>query len=222
MTSKEYIIKGFALQGLKLLPYQVKAEKVAIEGAKVAAYSAGVAVVEAKNIKPPSGNNYSTGVKKIPNNKFIGSVAEWAQLSILEGSYIVIDESNFPAIVPYDSIQFVACLITIQMAKNIVATTIQGRDGTVKEYISDGDYHINIKGVFTEANGVYPEDDIEVLKNICKAKSNLSVVSKWLQQFDITNIVIDNYSFPQREGFYNTQLFEINALSDQPVELFIK
>lgn len=185
MSEKDYIIKGFGLQGLKTAAYTV-------------------------------------GVDKLPTGKFIGSVAYWAQLNIPAGSYLVIDQNGVQSTISYDGLNFIACLITVQMSKTIIKTPIQGRDGTVKEYISDGDYHINIKGVFTESNGVYPEEEVKTLKEICQAKSSIAVVSAWLQQFDITDIVIDNYSFPQKEGFYNTQIFEINAISDAPIELFIK
>ena len=36
------------------------------------------------------------------------------------------------------------CLVTINQEKNIVATPIDGRVGTIKEYISDGDFQITL------------------------------------------------------------------------------
>lgn len=205
MNKKDYIIKGFGLQLLK-----------------AGSYSAGVAAVRANNIKPPPDNNYKEGINKLPIQKFTGYVPYWAQLSIPDGSYLYVDTSGNQLVTEYQGIDITTCLISVQMNKNIITTPIQGRNGTIKEYISDGDYHINIKGVFTDTNGVYPEEEVRLLKKICDVPSSIAVVSAWLQQFDINNIVIESFSFPQKEGFYNTQLFEINALSDLPVELFIK
>lgn len=57
----------------------------------------------------------------------------------------------------------------ISRAKNIVTTQMVGMDGTVKEYINEGDYQINIVvGVAAVRNGVivdeYPEDGLRELR----------------------------------------------------------
>ena len=206
-TPQQYIIKGFALKRLKDFRY-----------------APGVAGTIAGNIalKNIPRDDFSVGINKLPTSKFVGAVSYWAQLKIPAGSYIVVNQDGSQSVIEYEELDFITCLITIQMNKNIIETVIQGKDGSVKEYISDGDYNINIKGVFTEAGGVYPEEDVNKLKEICQAKASIPIISAWLQQFDITDIVIKNYSFPQKEGFYNTQLFEIIAASDSPVELFIQ
>jgi hypothetical protein len=105
-------------------------------------------------------------------------------------------------------------LFNINQSRNIIKTPIQGLDGTVKEYISDGDYIINIKGVIQGANGVYPTQDVENLISICQAKCALTIFSDYLQILGITNIVIENYSLPQEMGSQSQQVFELNCLSD--------
>ncbi len=49
----------------------------------------------------------------------------------------------------FNSIQLDTVLINISQSKNIVTTALQGRNGTVKEYISDGDYVIQVSGMIT-------------------------------------------------------------------------
>lgn len=123
--------------------------------------------------------------------------------------------------VSVESLSLGVALITVTQSKNIVITPIQGRTGgTVKEYISDGDYHINIKGVLVgEGNEVKPQGKKNVLVAFCQAPVEINVASPLLNDFGIYTIVISDYNFPQVEGQRNVVPFEINAMSDKPIEL---
>jgi hypothetical protein len=110
-------------------------------------------------------------------------------------------------------------LFTIDMQKNIKKTTVQGRDGTVKEYISDGDYMINIKGAIVSPYPlVFPKDDVNLLIKYCKLKTQVPVVSAFLDLFEISDVVIDTYSFAEKLGSRNELGFELNCLSDRPID----
>ncbi len=111
-------------------------------------------------------------------------------------------------------------LLDVSQTKNIVTTAITGRNGTIKEYISDGDYVVNIKGAITTQGNGYPMSDVRGLLSILRKKETLQIVSDYLRIFDIYQIVVTDYKFSQVEGFQNTQFFEINAISDTP-EVFI-
>ena len=50
------------------------------------------------------------------------------------------------------NIHILHSFILIRQAKNIVVTPIQDRDGSVKEYIGQADYEINIRGVICGTN----------------------------------------------------------------------
>ena len=115
-------------------------------------------------------------------------------------------------------------LFDVAQAKNIVTTEIQGRNGTIKEYISDGDFAININGliVHPDAN-TYPETDVSTLMDILKAQTTIGIASRFLNDiFGINSVVVMSYSFPQPEGMQNTQPFQIRCLSNDPIELQIK
>ncbi|MEM7372822.1 MAG: DUF6046 domain-containing protein [Bacteroidota bacterium] len=114
-----------------------------------------------------------------------------------------------------------AVLMRVAQKKNIVMTQIAGRTGTVKELISDSDYVIQIYGSVQTLDGSYPEDEVDRLIEICKAPVSLGVVSPFLQLFDITEIVITDYKFHQKQAYENQQIFEISALSDTSVELLL-
>lgn len=110
-------------------------------------------------------------------------------------------------------------LITVSQTKNIIKTAIQGVNGTVKEYISDGDYQISITGAFFGRENEYPEDDVLLLLDYLKQHNALRVQSEFLQLFDIDDIVVENYRFDAKEGMNNAQFFEISAISEIPQEL---
>lgn len=119
------------------------------------------------------------------------------------------------------SLSIDAVLVDVSMTRNIIKTPIQGLSGTVKEYIADGDFDITIRGVLVSQDNAYPQDDFAMLLHLCKIQYALEVQSDYLQIFNIYNLVVEDYSFPQREGFENTQLFELRCVSDQPIELLL-
>lgn len=112
-------------------------------------------------------------------------------------------------------------LLIVNQTKKIEKTEIQGRSGTVKEYIADGDYSVTVNGIITGPNGHHPAAEIRALKNMLNASVEIEVVSRYLQNLDILNLVVDDYSFQQEAGGYSYQAFTINCVSDIPVELQI-
>lgn len=122
----------------------------------------------------------------------------------------------------YDDIDiyFNTVLFNVSQTKNIVATAIQGRDGTIKEYISDGDYEIDVKLlIVNDQSKIYPVDRVNEVISLLRVKDSIEVISPFLQAFNIFNVVITDYKALSREGFLNTQPFEINMISDNPIEL---
>jgi len=128
-------------------------------------------------------------------------------------------------IIPFVPLRIDSVIMTARMQKNIIKTPIQGRNGTIKEYISDGDYIVDVVGTIsttdqgTKASYGLPEDDIERLINICNIPYPLPVDSTFLNLFGIDKVVIENYMFPQEEGFRNRQKFQIQMVSHQEIDL---
>lgn len=112
-------------------------------------------------------------------------------------------------------------LMVVHQPINIVKTEIQGRNGTVKEYIGAADSEVQITGMITGRNGVYPRDEVARLKKWLDAPVAKGIVSWWLDNLGISNLVVADYDFPQTQGGYSYQIFQINAISDAPVELKI-
>lgn len=116
-------------------------------------------------------------------------------------------------------------LLTVSQAKKIVRTEIQGKDGTVKEYIGMDDYHIAINAIITtqprQVNGHYPANEVAAVKQMLDAPVPIGVTCDYLQRLGIYSVVVTDYSIPQKAGRYSQQDITINCISDAPVQLQI-
>lgn len=109
-------------------------------------------------------------------------------------------------------------LIAINGGKKVVSTALAGntKRGKVKEIINTEDYTITLRGVIiNEDSEDYPWDEVEALKDICEMNEAISIVNAITNIFEIENVVITNYSFPEMVGRPNMQAYSITMLSDE-------
>lgn len=119
-----------------------------------------------------------------------------------------------------EGVQLIWCLTEVQQTKNIVKTPIQGKNGTVKEYISAGDYQVTLRGAITRTfKSNYPLEEMRRFLDLLKDNRALKVVSPYLLQYEIHELVVEDYKMGQEEGKQNMQRFEIRCLSDDPLLL---
>lgn len=116
------------------------------------------------------------------------------------------------------------CLVEITATKEIVKSMPMGgsRAGSVKEYVNMGDYQVSIKGILASKDGSYPLREVKILNQYIKAPVQIPVTHELLYELGIYEIVIESFTLPARPGFENLQAFELQCLSDYPVELEIK
>lgn len=120
----------------------------------------------------------------------------------------------------YPEIKIPSALITLSQTKNVIETSVQGLDDTIKEYVSEGSWNVNIKGIILGSNNVYPKDLVKDLIDILRASAALRINNWYLEQFGIYNVVVIDKNIPQEAGGYSQQIFEFNAKSDTAIELF--
>lgn len=115
-------------------------------------------------------------------------------------------------------------VVALSRNKHIVSTPMTGMDGTVKEYINQDDYQLNIAvGVQAAEGGVpvdkYPAEGIRQLRGFFDVAEPLKVYSAFLELFDISRIVVTGFSATQAtEGNY--QPIAITALSDGEYNIY--
>lgn len=110
-------------------------------------------------------------------------------------------------------------VINVALQKEIVKTALVGRKGTIKEYITDGDYQLSMTVGIVSVDGnneiidQYPEKAVSQLREIMERPEALEVSSAFLDMFGISHIVVTGFSVKQ-QTHSNRQVIEISALSD--------
>lgn len=126
---------------------------------------------------------------------------------------------------------FEECVLTVSQEKNIVTTPLQGRDGTIKEFISKGDFNITAELAVSnyqknssesdQASFEYPKELLEQLIRLLNTDDTIIVDSDFLTVFGIQSAVVMSYNL-QQETHSNRQSLQIQMLSDEPYEIKIR
>jgi hypothetical protein len=182
-----------------------------------------------QNIKPIQGNSNNPYLGKLPSGPTPDPALYMGVLGTPIFSDLTLGDTansgantytdNNGILRTFQPMTFATVLMTINQAKNQEKTKIQGRDGTIKEYIGLGDYIVTINGILPGSNGVYPRDDVAALKQILAAPLALVATSWWLQLFDISYLVIDDFGIPQLPGEQSQQSFSLHTSSDALAEI---
>ncbi len=118
-----------------------------------------------------------------------------------------------------ERLRYESVLVTVSQSKKIVKTSIQGRNGTIKEYIGLDDYSVTINGIITGKNGQRPVEEIAALKRMLDAPIAIEVASSYLQLLDINLLVLEDWEMGETEGSYSYQPFSLTFVSDIQQEL---
>ncbi|MFH6995549.1 DUF6046 domain-containing protein [Flavobacterium sp. FlaQc-48] len=121
------------------------------------------------------------------------------------------------------SLRVDAVTVNLNRSKTIKKESVDGRDSTIKEHITNGDFNIGIEGLIASETGdEYPKEKLFLLKQFLNAPYALRVTHAILNRFGIYELVVDSYSIPSISGTKNIQKFTANATSDETVELIIR
>lgn len=123
-----------------------------------------------------------------------------------------------------EGLTFADAVASASRERRIVSTALVGRDGTVKEYINEGDWSVSlVLGLQGESGGMitdeWPGDELRALRKLLEAKEALRVHSEFLDALNIGRLVIKSSAVRQMtEGNY--QAVEVSAVSDEDYEIF--
>lgn len=124
------------------------------------------------------------------------------------------------------------CILTVVQEKNIVSTPLQGKNGTIKEFISKGDYNITAELAVSnyqksessdqddQSSFQYPKEALEELIKLINVDETIIVDSDFLRVFGIGSAVVQSYNL-QQETHSNRQSLQIQMLSDESYEIKI-
>jgi len=137
-------------------------------------------------------------------------------LEIPAGEYIDLEGNA----ITFAGIRIETIIFEASKAKNIVKTAIQGRNGTVKEYVSDQDWIINARGFISNIFNALPINDLRTFREIMEVPQQIDVISQYLNEIlEVNQIVVEQFSMPQIEGFRNEIPFTFTASSDVVLDL---
>lgn len=177
-----------------------------------------IKIMDAQNspyVKEDVQNGFIEG--DVPLQKFTSKLNTIVYSNVIFNAGVILDE-NGVQVDKWDDFRIDDVLLTVSQSKKIITTEIQGRDGTVKEYIGLDDFQVQITGRLNGTYNVNPKELTRQLKIILSAGQPLEITSWYLQNLDITDIVVKDFNFGQTEGEYSTQYFTINAMSDKRFE----
>lgn len=112
-------------------------------------------------------------------------------------------------------------MLDVSQDKVIVTTAINGRQGTIKEYIYTDDYQVTIRGILVGDGNNYPYYGRKKLADVCKINASYGVVSRVLMGMGIYALVFKSVQFNDVEGYNNVCTYTITALSDLDIVLDI-
>lgn len=115
-------------------------------------------------------------------------------------------------------------LVTVDEPFNIIKTPITGRRGTVKEYIGKGDYGVTIRGILAtdiraEDRMAYPLIPVREMEQLANLGVAVPVSGHLHEVYGISNLIIENVRYESLPGFVNLQAYELQCLSDDPIEI---
>lgn len=118
-----------------------------------------------------------------------------------------------------------SCIAEFNREMVMTQTRVLGASGTVKEVYGLDDWNIRIRGLALDdsiwGSGLTAQEQINELvkwRNVC---DSVEIVGKIFGDKEIYRIAIKNLSIRPVEGRYGVIPFEIEALSDEPIELVI-
>lgn len=108
--------------------------------------------------------------------------------------------------------------VAIQSSKNIVMTTVQGRDYTRKELVSGGDLNFTVTGeIVSNEEGIYPENDVKKFIQIMQYGGVVNVNHFQFKQFNVDKIIIKDFNM-QNQEFKNIQPYTFTCVAVEPDE----
>lgn len=108
--------------------------------------------------------------------------------------------------------------VAIQSSKNIVMTTVQGRDYARKELVSGGDLNFTVTGeIVSNEEGVYPENDVKKFIQIMQYGGVINVNHFQFKQFNVDKIIIKDFNM-QNQEFKNIQPYTFTCVAVEPDE----
>lgn len=119
-----------------------------------------------------------------------------------------------------DDLLLESAVLSLSRTKNVVTTAIQGREGTVKEWINNGDWSITFNGLLVAKGWDFPIEATKLFNEYMDVNESLKLEHEVLNNLGIFEAVVMDYALPSTT-YTNVQPYTIQLLSDIPFELVV-
>lgn len=119
-----------------------------------------------------------------------------------------------------DDLLLESAVLSLSRTKNVVTTAIQGREGTVKEWINNGDWSITFNGFLVAKGWDFPIEATALFNEYMEVNQSLKLEHEVLNNLGIFEAVVMDYALPSTT-YTNVQPYTIQLLSDNPFELVV-
>lgn len=118
----------------------------------------------------------------------------------------------------YNEVRLDAVLLSKTKEKIIEISQISGRPGTVKEFVSDGDYVITLSGTISPSSPNESTQQLEAdLETLSRVPEALDINSKFLIVSGVTMVVITSIDISDTSG--DSKTIRMSMLSDREIDL---
>ncbi len=139
-----------------------------------------------------------------------------------EGEYNTYDKDGKVVKIKMDKFTLpYSCLIEFSRDANLTQTQTLGATGTVKELFGLDDWKINIRGIALNEKNIKAHEIIDELTKWRMVCDSIPVTGNLFNRKNITNLVIESFNIQPLAAKYNVIPFQIQAISDEPIELII-
>lgn len=117
-----------------------------------------------------------------------------------------------------------SCIVQFTRSSNVTKTEVIGSTGTVKEIFGKGDWRVSIRGVAIgsrDGSGTTAHEQIEALVSWDNVADSIPVLGDVFGRKGISNIVFKSFEVLPVIGRYDAIPFRIEAVSDEPIELYL-
>ncbi len=142
---------------------------------------------------------------------------------------VIFDNVQFPAgayldydgvLQKYEGVTLDAVQLVVDRAKTIVRTQVEGVEGSIKEYVTNGDYSINLTAILAPdlLGLIPPEVLLGKIVELEKVPEAVGILSKYLlTQYEIQEVVIERVRVEPYES--NSYRVTIDMVSDMQADL---
>lgn len=113
-----------------------------------------------------------------------------------------------------------SAVLELSRTKNIITTSIQGRDTTVDEFINNGDWQINVTGILCANEARYPLDELLEYQKFMDRNRSIKIQHEILNALGVYEIVILSDRLVKTPSI-NLQTYSFSAKSTKPLPLII-